>query len=766
MAYGKSATKSHAKADSTHAEALEAYEVAKQAADDNNRAYEQDYEFALSSSGSESVQWTAAEKASRSVVGRERPMMTINVLPSFGRQVINDIRQNRPAIKVRPADSGADIETALVMTGLIRNIEYTSNAEVAHDTAAECAVYGGFGYYRIDIAYACDDTFDQDIRIERIANPLSVLGDPYSKEADSSDWNMAFVENLLTRKEFEEAYPDADPVEFSGRPENVKRDWTHGDDILVCEYWKRSKAMKTVLLLSDGKTVDAELFVKRDPETGLSQQDICFAQDVTVKTSRQIETHVVDQCILNGQEELTDKVRWAGRYIPIIPVYGEEINIKGKRIFRSMIHRAIDAQRQLNFWETTATELAALAPRVPFIGEDGAFTDPNWEIANTANLPYLTYKKGMQRPERQPLDSGPAAGAIQEAMRSNDRIKQILGMYDASLGQRSNETSGKAIDARKLEADVGNFHFSDNLSRAIRHEGRILLDLIPKVYTKGRILRVMGVDGQQQNVQLGDRQQAQQPMQPGQEPNPPKIGALQGVFDLTMGKYDLTVETGPSYTTQRAETAAVVGELIRANPDMMQICGDLLVSNLDLKEGEEIARRMKKMLPPQLQDNGQETIPPQVQQKMQEMEQALGELTEQLQQEKSANLKGAGEVEKAKVQHEQIELDRARLPKEEMLAQAELISKQIQLRQTELTGQAQVAESTASAGEKNASASMLNEVTAAATALQHAAQTLAMAAQANAITSAAPKRKRMTVQKINGAYVGESVEVPEPNGAM
>jgi hypothetical protein len=196
----------------------------------------------------------------------------------------------------------------------------------------------------------------------------------------------------------------------------------------------------------------------------------------------------------------------------------------------------------------------------------------------------------------------------------------------------------------------------------------------------------------------------------------------------------------------------------------MQIGGDILVSNLDLKEGEELARRMKKMLPPQLQDNGEQAIPPQVQQKMQEMEQALGELTQALEQERSANLKGAGEVEKAKVQHEQIALDRARLPKEEMLAQAELISKQIQLRQTELTGQAQVAEATATAGEKNASASMLNEVTAAAQAMQQAAAMLAQAAQANAVTAAAPKRKRMTVQKINGAYVGESVEVPEVAG--
>lgn len=745
-----------------HKDALEAYKICSDAAQDNERSYEDDYAFATSTSGPDNVQWTAQEKASRSVVGKERPMLTLNVMPSFARQVINDIRQNRPQIKVRPADSGADIETALVFNGLIRNINQASRGDVARDTAAECAVYGGFGFYRLDIEYACDDTFDQDIRINRVINPLCIKPDPYSTRADSLDWNMAFEIDLMTPDAFKEQYPKADPVSFDMLDDKVRRDWTDGDDIVVASYWKRTKAMKPILRLTDGRAVDKALYLEVDPDTGLSMMQLDAAEGVQIHGEREIETYVVDQCILNGQEQLTEKVRWAGKYIPIIPVYGEEINLKGKRSLRSMIHRARDAQRQMNFWETAASEFVALATRAPWIGEEGTFTDPDWEQANNANIAYLEYKAGRPAPQRQPLDAGSAIGPISEALRANDRLKQILGIYNASLGAESNETSGKAINARKVEGDVANFHFTDNVTRAIECEGTMHLDLIPKVYTKGRIARVLGEDGVTQDVRLGQRMIPERPAQPGQEPNPPKIGSLNGVYDLTAGKYDLTVEAGPSYTTQRAETAAIVGELIRANPEMMQIGGDIMVDNLDLKNGPELARRMKKMLPPQLQENGEQQIPPQVQQQMQAMEQALAECQAELEKERSANLKGAGEVKKAEVESAKLDIERARIPidadqarREVLVAERELIAAQAQANAT-------IAESGAAVGEKQASTAVLNEFAAAASLLTQAAVTLSDAAKSVAV----PKRKRTVLQKVDGRWVGDQVEMPEQAPVM
>lgn len=732
-----------------HKDALEAYKVCSDASQDNERTYEEDYRFWRLDE-----QWSDAVKAARSVRGQERPMFTFNRGPTFARQVINDIRQNRPAPKVHPADSGADVETALVMQGLIRNINYASKGDVARDTASECAVYGGFGYYRIDIEYACDDTFDKDIRINRVVNPLCIKPDPYSTRADSLDWNMAFEIDLMTPEAFKETYPKADPISFDMMDDKVRRDWTDGDDIVVASYWKRVKAMKPILRLQNGKAVDKETYLAVDPESGLSQKDLDEAEGIQIHGERQIETYQVDQCILNGLEPLTEKVRWAGKYIPIIPVYGEEMHLKGKRMLWSMLRRARHAQEQFNYHETTATELYALSPRIPFIGKKGAFDDdPNWETANSQNHPYLEYS-GEIPPQRQPLDSGPMLGAMSLSKSAGDNLKAVLGMYDASIGNRSNESSGIAIERRDKQSDVGNFHFSDNVSRAIECEGTQLLDLIPKVYTKGRVARVMGEDGVQQNVQLGPRDPNMgQPRDPNAEP--PKIGKLNGSYDLTMGKYDLTVEAGPSYTTQRQETAQIVSDLIRANPAMLEVGGDIMVSNLDLKDGPELARRLKKMLPPQLQDDGKMQIPPQVQQQMEVLQQQLAEQSEELNKLKQDEVGKVATIEKAKtdqqsnaVKREDIALQRDRLPVEKAQADAALVNAQMQLEKTRV----ELAGATAIAAGPIAVGDALVAITAAANALSESA---------NGIRAATPKRKRMVVQKVGGQYVGESVEVPD-----
>lgn len=654
-----------------HAEALEAYADAIEEADENRAGYCEDFRFARLGE-----QWPEEIRKQRMTPGSERPMLTMNQMPAFSRQVINDIRQNRPQTKIRPVDSDADIETALVMQGLIRNIEDASNAAVAYDTAAESAVYGGFGFWRIDVDYACDDSFDQDIRIKRVSNPLSVIPDPYSTEADSSDWNVAFVVDLLSEKQFEATYPDADPVSFDSLDDKVRRHWTDGDDILVAEYWKREKVDKLILRLSDKSVIDAKMFEE--------DSDIYAAAGITVVGQRTIQAHKVTQCLLNGQQVLTkrevmqggkrvtkDRYEWPGKYIPIIPVYGDEINFEGKRILRSMIHDAKDAQRQLNYWETTATELVALAPRVPWVGEERAFSvDDRWETANTQNHPYLKVKDGSQIPQRQPIDPGPAVGAITQARQSRDNIKAILGMYDASLGNRKGDQSGIAIRSLQKEGDVSQFHFSDNLMRAIRHSGLVIMDLIPHVYTKDRIVRVLGEDGAAQNVRIGERMrpEQQQAPQPGQEPEPPRIGALQGVFDLSLGKYDLVVEAGPSYTTQRQETAAQIGQLLQSFPQAAPVIGDLLVKNFDWKDADEISRRLKKLLPPALQDGAPSPELEQAQQQIamltQQLQQVMGELAKERMDTQQQQAKAAVDMRKLDVEEQKVRVEAARVANE------------------------------------------------------------------------------------------------------
>lgn len=557
-------------------DALEAFEKSAEHDDHNRKAFEDDIDFALLEN-----QWPENVRRDRELEGR--PCLTVNKLAAMGRQIVNDARRNKPGITVHPVDSEADPETAEVLNGIIRNIEQSSNAEVAYDTALENAVFGGFGYFRINTKYTSDDTFDQDIVIERISNPLSVYRDCYSTAADSSDWNYCFVVDSLSKAQFKRQYPGAEQVDWKSEAwRDLSSPWLDGDFVQVAEYWTREKAKKRILLLSDQSVIEADEYGKNKPAFD--------AVGIQVMAEREVDTHKVKQRIMSGAEVL-ETVDWAGKYIPIVPVYGTEVVLKGKRHFRSLVRGAKDAQRMFNYWRTTSTELVAMAPKTPFIGRKGAFeTDINkWATANTQSHAFIEYD-GPEAPQRQPF-SGVPAGALQEALNASDDIKTVLGMYDASLGARSNETSGKAIIARQMESDNATFHFIDNLSRGIRHAGRILIDLIPQVYSVPRVLRIIGQDGEPDMRPVNQEIRTEE-----RNPLTGEIEEIVKIYDLTAGRYDLTVSAGPSFASMRQEAASQMIELIRAYPDAAPIIGDLLVKNLDWPGADEIAERMQKAM--------------------------------------------------------------------------------------------------------------------------------------------------------------------------
>lgn len=562
------------KMDDELAEAKEAFALCAEAEADNREAALDDLRFARLGE-----QWPDDIRNRRA---REmRPCLTINRLPSFIRQVVNDARQNKPSIKVKPVDSASDPATAEILNGLIRNIEYTSNADIAYDTAAEFAVTMGIGYIRIGIEYACDDNFDKDLRIQRVANPFSIYGDPHSTAADSSDWNMAFVVDRLSKETFRQRYKDAEEVDWNALGYGkLEAPWLEDDEILVAERWLREEVPSTLLLLSNGLALREEQY--------LAQKEIFDASLVQVVGERPTRRYRIRQTLMTGAEILETN-DWAGRYIPIIPVYGEEVNVEGKRWFRSLIRDAKDAQQMHNYWRTCATELVALAPKAPFIGAKGSFDSDiaRWETANTESHPFLEYDPvpGQMPPQRQPF-AGPPAGALNEALLASDDMKAIMGLYDASLGARSNETSGVAIRTRQRQGDIATFHFIDNLQRGIRHAGRVLLDLIPAVYNTARIVRVLGQEGEARNVAIA----------PAGAPSA-NVGPQQGfdrVYDVTLGKYDVAVESGPAFSTQREEAVSALIELIRAYPPAATVVGDLIVKMMDFPNAAEVAARLQQ----------------------------------------------------------------------------------------------------------------------------------------------------------------------------
>lgn len=584
-------------------EAQDAFELCAETGEHNRKAFEDDIDFALLEN-----QWPEQIRRQREQDGR--PCLTVSLLGPMIRQVVNDARQNKPGIVVHPVDSDADPETAEIFNGLIRNIEQSSNADVAYDTSLEHAVAGGFGYFRVNTAYSSDDTFDQDIVIERIANPLSVYGDPYSTAADSSDWDVAFVTDTLSKAQFERTYKGADPVDWKGEDwRNLGAPWIDGDNVMVAEYWKREEIKRQIVLLSDGQVIGLKEYE--------ANQDLFQALGVTVQGSpREVRSHKVVQRVLSGCDELS-KVEWAGRYIPIIPVYGSEVWLNGKRHLRSMIRSAKDSQRMRNYWTTTTTELVALQGKAPYIGRKGAFeTDSQkWDTANTQNWAYLEYD-GPEAPQRQPF-AGIPAGAMQEKLAASDDIKSIVGIYDASLGARSNETSGVAINARDRQSDTGTFHFIDNLSRAIRHAGRVIIDLIPEVYSVPRVVRIIGADGKPDMAKVNQTVKEQQ-----EDPNTGEIREIEKIYDLTAGKYDLTVKAGPSFASQREEFVAMASELMRGNPMAQQVLLPMFVKNFDIPEADEIVGKLEALSGPN----------PQVEQVKQQAGQAVQQLQQQLQQ--------------------------------------------------------------------------------------------------------------------------------------
>ena len=636
----------------TLAEALEHFKLSEEAESENRKAWIDDVRFARLGE-----QWPDGVKRQREIDGR--PCLTINRLPAMLRQVVNDARQNKPAIKVHPVDSGAKRETAEILNGLIRNIEYTSNADVAYDTALDHAVTGGFGYFRIDVDYACDDEFDLDIKIGRIANPLTVYGDENSTAADSSDWNKAFITELYTESEFEKRWKGAEKSNWESSYRDLPDGWRDNELVRVAEWWTREEVPAKLLKLSDGMVLYVNEYMRI--------KDILDAQGITVVGERDTKTNKVKQKIISGAEVLEEN-EWAGKFIPIVPVYGDEVMVEGKRHWISLTRWAKDPQQMFNYWRTASTELVALAPKAPYLGPKGAFnTDADkWATANNVSYPYIEYD-GAVMPQRQPF-AGPPAGALQEALNASDDMKSTMGIYDAALGARSNETSGRAILQRQRESDTATFNYIDNLSRAIRHAGRVMVDLIPKVYNAPRIIRVIHEDGSNESVPIN------QPFTPDQAKSPQAqayeagktqetVDGLTRIYDVTTGKYDVTCEAGPSFSTKREEAAAQMIELGRMFPPMMQVAGDLLVKNLDWPGADDIADRLKAMLPPQLQGQSPQVM--QMRQQMQQMDQmakqAVGQLNQQiaqlqqqLQQEKSHD---AQAMLQADIDRKKLEID-------------------------------------------------------------------------------------------------------------
>lgn len=543
-----------------------------------------------------------------------RPCLTINRIPQFVRQITNDQRQNRPAIKVNSVDDQSDSETAKIFQGIIRHIEYNSHADIAYDTAFEAAVKNGLGYFRLVTEYSDPMSFQQEIIIKRIKDRLSVYLDHLSQEPDGSDaiWGIIFEE--MSRDEYDALYPKSEAASMSDWDSlgNISDQWLKKDGVRIAEYYEKIfEEVEIVQLNDEDRTVI--------PKSQLTED----LQNLVVATRKTLVPKIKWYKI-NGLEIL-EETEVPGEFIPIIPVIGEEQLIEGKRILSGIIRHAKDPQRMYNYWASAETETIALAPRAPFIGVEGQFEgfEDKWKTANTRNHAFLEYKAksigGQPAPPPQRNMVEPQVQAITQARaQSAEDLKATTGIYDATLGNRSNEQSGVAIQRRNIQAQTSNFHFIDNLSRSLRHAGRILVSWIPKVYDTPQVIRVIGDDGEVDMVKINQAFSE---------------GGKDKSHFLDAGRYDVTVDTGPSFQTKRQESVASMLDLLRSAPQLMSVSGDLLVRNMDWPGAQEIADRIKKTLPPNITDDGKDgkqPLPPQIQQQIMQQSQMIKLLSKEL----------------------------------------------------------------------------------------------------------------------------------------
>lgn len=545
-------------------------------------------------------QWPGSVKTERNE--DNRPCLVNNVLPTFVDQVLGDQRQNKPSIKVNPVDmvnvsqdadnseelkinSAAgknDYTLAECFTGLIKNIEYNCDAETAYDMAFQSAVQSGMGYLRVLSDYISDDSFDQELMIKHIDNQFSVIFDPAAKEMDYSDANWCLIDDTMVKDVFKEQYPDAQTEPVNTNVSADMEGWYADNTVRVSEYIVRETEVKEQALMSDGKVYWLD---EIEPIV-----DELMDKGVTIQRTRKVKTYKVIWYKITGADILEGPIELNCSTIPVVPVFGKSITIKRKKIYQSLIRHSKDAQRMVNYWDSAATESVALAPKAPFIGTEGHIEgyEDKWENANRKNesiLPYVPQYQGDPGPRREQPAAVPAAELTMSA-NSTDKVKATLGMFDASIGAMGNETSGKAIIARQRQGDRGSFTFIDNLSKAIRRVGKILVEMVPQVYDTERVVRLKFQDETEDYVKLNEQVYDEE------------SGKWVTINDLGVSKYDVVVTTGPAYTTQRMEAAEAMVQFAQAVPAAAAVMADLIAQNMDWPGADVIAERLKKIVPP------------------------------------------------------------------------------------------------------------------------------------------------------------------------
>jgi hypothetical protein len=558
-------------------------------------------------------QWPVDVQNSR--ILESRPCLTINKVDAYCRQIVNQIREQRPRIKAHGMNTQSNEKQAQIITGMCRHIELQSDADQAYLNAVDYAVRMGWGYIRIHTDYVKDNSFDQEIYIKPIENPFTVYFDPNSIMADGSDAERCLITTLIPKKTFSAQYPDAeiDSGFVSRGTGDVVGDWIQKEEIRIAEYWYTERESVVLIQLSDGSSIyEDELDKEMMAEMGV---EIINRRDSVRKK--------VKWCKVTAMQVL-EEGEWAGKYIPIVPVYGQSTIVQGKHKRFGLVRMAKDPQRMYNYWSTALTETVALAPKAKWLlaeGQDEGHEN-EWAQANIKAMPVLRYKQTdidgrvAPPPVRQSPEQ-PPTGAMAAMQSMNLDLQAVIGIYDPNQLPQGIQ-SGKAIQGQQMQSDMTNMHYYDNLTRSIRQVGRVILDLIPYIYDTQRAMRIIGDDGKPEIMTINERKMDE-------------TGIERILNDVTIGEFDVVMDTGPGYNSKRQEAVTAMMSLFQAEPALVQVAGDLLVRNMDFPGADIIADRLA-INNPLAQIDDMSDMPPAIQMKLKQDQATIQQLQQQLQQ--------------------------------------------------------------------------------------------------------------------------------------
>ncbi len=603
----------------------------------SRKLFWEDVKFANGDSDNQ-YQWPGSIYRNRDI--EDRPCLTINKTRQHNLQIINDGRQNKSSVKIKPLGNKASYEAAEIFEGLVRHTEYISNAQDAYDTARKFQVEGGIGYWRVVTDYVGNDSFDQEIYIRGIKDPSSVYLDKNISEKDGSDARYGFIFDDMSLEEYRLAYPEYKQLASTSTLGNTSTvGWLTPDTIRVAEYYRKTKKKDRLITFTNPDT--GAKTVTRASKLPKEVTD-AIVDDPAAK-HRIIEEDVVEWYLIAG-EQIIDKAIWPGKYIPIVRIIGEETIIDGKLDRKGHTRNLKDPQRQYNYWTSASVEFAAMQSKTPWITPAKAVEgfETFWGNANRQNYAYLPYNhvddtgEPIPAPTRmQPPSISPAY--IEGMKISQQEMMMVSGQQQANFGEPGNEKSGKAINARQRQGENATYHFIDNEAIGLRYTGKILIDLYPKIYdTTNRVIKVIGEDGTESNVLIDPNAHQAWLAERKKEGIEAQI-----IFNPTVGEYDVMSDVGPAYATQRQEAFSAISQILTQAPELVTQIGDILFKVADFPLADKIAERLERGVPAFIKG---EAPPPEVQQaqqqvqmmtgQMQKMQSLLSEMTQQLAEEK------------------------------------------------------------------------------------------------------------------------------------